>query len=264
LWRALTLITIGGVRGRLTAALAGPAAAAIAVALLAGAPSAERSAAQSAEVPSPLTIGHSVQGRAIVAERIGDPAAERVALAVGVIHGDERAGRRVLTALRSRADALQGLQIWLVDSINPDGEAAGARKNAHRVDLNRNFPHRWRGGPPPSHGYHPGPGPASEPETRAAMELVDRIRPDVSVWYHQPWGAVLACRGRPRLAARYAKLARMRRSCRGRGLRGTAIGWQLAEQPGSTAFVVEFGPGKLAKRAARRHARALATIAGDE
>jgi murein peptide amidase A len=207
-------------------------------------------------------IGHSVEGREIVAERIGDPAAERVALVVGVIHGDEPAGLKVTDALR-RVGPVAGVQIWVIDRLNPDGAAAGARKNARGVDLNRDFPHRWRGGVPPGNGYYPGPSAASEPETRAAMDLIAEIRPDVSVWYHQPWGAVLACKGKPKLAARYAKLVKMRGSCRGRGLRGTAIGWQKATQPG-TAFVVEFGEGSISQRTARRHARAVDIIASDD
>ncbi|MBA2545322.1 MAG: hypothetical protein H0V15_00455, partial [Solirubrobacterales bacterium] len=36
-----------------------------------------------------VVIGRSVRGRKIVATRVGDPDGERVALAVGVIHGDE-------------------------------------------------------------------------------------------------------------------------------------------------------------------------------
>ena len=241
--------------GRVSGALA-VAAAAFAVALLWG-PATERSPAQA---PETRVIGHSVEGREIVAERIGDPAATRVALVVGVVHGDERAGLKVTTALRRRADDLAGLQIWVIDSLNPDGQAADARRNTHRVDLNRNFPHRWRGGVPIWSGYYPGPEPASEPETRAAIAFIEEVRPDVSVWYHQPWGAVLACRGRPKLAARYARLAKLRTSCRGRDLRGTAIGWQNATA-GGTAFVVEFPAGRVSQRTARRHARAFATIA---
>jgi protein MpaA len=248
------------VGGRVSGALAGSAIAiAIAIALLWG-PATESSPAQA---PETRVIGHSVEGRAIVAERLGDPAAPRVALAVGVVHGDERAGLKVTAALRSRADDLSGVQVWVIDSLNPDGEAAGARRNANRVDLNRNFPHRWRGGIPISSGYYPGPEPASEPETLAAIAFIEEIRPDVSVHYHQPWGAVLACRGRPKLAARYAKLSKLRTSCRGRGLRGTAVGWQNAAA-GGTAFVVEFPAGPISQRTARRHARAFATIAGDE
>jgi len=207
-------------------------------------------------------IGKSVQGRDIVAERIGDPAAERVVLVVGVIHGDEPAGLRVTDALR-RAGPIEGVQLWLIDRLNPDGAQTGSRKNAHGVDLNRNFPFRWRGGVPQSSGYYPGPGPASEPETRAAIDFIAEIRPDVSVWYHQPWGAVLACRGRPRAAARYARLVKMPNSCRGKGLRGTAISWENAELPGA-AFVVEFPKGSISQRTARRHARAVGIIGTDD
>ena len=206
-------------------------------------------------------IGRSVQGRPIEAVRLGDPAAERVALVVGLIHGDEHAGLRIVDRIEGRAGELQGVQLWLVPSINPDGARTDSRKNAHGVDLNRNFPHRWRGGPPRSSGYYPGPGPASEPETQAVIEFVREIKPEISVWYHQPWGAVLACRGHPAAAARYAKLARMRTTCRGKGLGGTVIGWENAEMPGTSAFVVELPAGKIRGRAARRHAGAAIAIA---
>ena len=146
-----------------------------------------------------VVIGRSVEGRSIVARRLGDPDGERVALAVGVIHGDERAGLEVLAEIDP--DELEGTQLWTISSLNPDGSRARTRKNARGVDLNRNFPFRWRSGAPKSSGYYPGPGPGSEPETRAAMRFIEDIRPDVTVWYHQPWGAVLACRGRPAIAA---------------------------------------------------------------
>jgi murein peptide amidase A len=206
-------------------------------------------------------IGHSVQGRPITAIQLGDPAAERIALAVGMIHGDERAGLRIVDRIRERADEVQGVQLWVIPSVNPDGARAHERKNAHGVDLNRNFPHRWRGGLPRSDGYYPGPGPASEPETKAVIDFVSQIKPQISVWYHQPWGAVLACHGRPAIAARYAKLVRMRTSCRGKGLRGTVIGWENAELPDSQAFVVELAEGATSGRAARRHAGAAIAVA---
>jgi murein peptide amidase A len=210
------------------------------------------------------TVGESVQGRTITAVQIGDPAGSRVALVVGVIHGDERAGLRILDAIERQVPdpaALAGTQLWLIPSVNPDGMQAHERKNARGVDLNRNFPYRWRGGIPPSSGYYPGPRPASEPETREVMDFIRRIQPDVSIWYHQPWGAVLACHGRPQPAAQYAKLVGMRTSCRGKGLRGTVITWEAHAVPGSTAFVVELPNGKLRGVAAERHARAAVTIA---
>jgi protein MpaA len=211
-----------------------------------------------------LEFGRSVEGRPISAVQIGDPSGARVALVVGVIHGDERAGLRIIRAIKRRASrspgSLQGTQLWAIATVNPDGLRAHSRKNAHGVDLNRNFPYRWRDHIPHSNGYYPGPRPASEPETRAVMAFAQRIRPDLSIWYHQPWGAVLACRGRPPIAARYAKLVGMRTSCRGKGLRGTAITWEMHAFPGSAAFVVEMPSGATSGGTADRQARAALTV----
>jgi murein peptide amidase A len=210
-------------------------------------------------------LGRSVEKRAITAVQIGDPAGTRVAVVVGVIHGDERAGLRIVSALKREASpvrgGLVGTQLWAIAAVNPDGLGAHTRKNSRGVDLNRNFPYRWRGNVPHSSGYYPGPRPASEPETRAVMGFLRRVRPDLSIWYHQPWGAVLACRGRPQAAVEYAKLVGMRTSCRGRGLRGTAVSWQRHTIPGSTAFVVEVPGGKVSGATAARHARAALTLA---
>ena len=73
---------------------------------------------------------------------------------------------------------------------------------------------------------------------------------------------MLACRGRPAIAARYAKLVRMGTSCRGNGLPGTAISWTNAKL-GGDAFVVELKGGSISGQGARRHARAAATVAED-
>jgi protein MpaA len=229
--------------------------------LVAGASADQRAGEATERVP----VGKSVQKRAITAVQVGDPAGTRVALVVGLIHGDERAGLRIADAVKRVASqnsaSLQGTQLWVIDTVNPDGQRAHTRKNAHGVDLNRNFPYRWRDDVPHSNGYYPGPKPASEPETRAVMAFVRRIQPDLSIWYHQPWGAVLACRGRPPIAAEYAKLVGMRTSCRGKGLHGTAITWETHAFPGSAAFVVEMPPGKISGGSADRQARAALTVA---
>lgn len=244
-------------------ALAGGFAAAALVAAVAG--QGAGADPQAGAAADRQVVGRSVEDRPVTAVQIGDPAGTRVALVVGVIHGDERAGLRVIRAIKREAsalpDRLAGTQLWVIDSVNPDGQRAHTRKNARGVDLNRNFPYRWHDDVPHSSGYYPGPHPASEPETRAVMAFVRRIQPDLSIWYHQPWGAVLACRGRPEVAARYARLARMRTSCRGKGLRGTVISWETHSFPGSAAFVVELPPGKIRAGSAERHARAALAVA---
>lgn len=217
------------------------------------------------EATARVLLGRSVEKRAITAVQVGDPQGIRVALVVGVIHGDERAGLRIVRAIKHRsrreAASLRGTQLWAIQTVNPDGQRAHARKNAHGVDLNRNFPFRWRGDAPHSSGYYPGTGPSSEPETRAVMAFARRIRPDLSIWYHQPWGAVLACGGRPQVAVEYAKLVGMHTSCRGKGLRGTAITWEMHAFPGSAAFVVEMPAGKISGASADRQARAALAVA---
>jgi protein MpaA len=220
-----------------------------------------------AALPAPalaerVEVGRSADGRAIVASRLGDPDAPRKALVVGSIHGDERGGLAVTRALRRRGEP-RDLDLWVVDSFNPDGLRRGTRQNARGVDLNRNFPYRWRANGRRGSRYWGGPKALSEPESRAIRRLVLRLRPAVTIWYHQPWGAVLAC-GRGESTAiprRYSRLAGMGTSCRGRGLTGTATSWQNNVVGGGTAFVVELGAGGVSDATAARHARAAALVA---
>ena len=209
-------------------------------------------------------FGESVRGETLRAQRLGDRDAGRTALVVGSIHGDEPQGHEVIEELRRRASKIDGVDLWSVRTVNPDGAKAGARRNAHGVDLNRNFPFRWQGGVPPSSGYYPGPHELSEPESRAVVRLIKRIEPDLTIWYHQPWGAVLApCKGPAGVEKRYSRISRLRVDrCRGQGLRGTATSWQ-EHRVGGEAFVVELPSGSLSRRSAHRHARAAAAVAMD-
>jgi protein MpaA len=212
--------------------------------------------ASAADLPTGLHVllGRSTDGRAIRATRVGDPSARRKALVVGEIHGDEAAGRRVTRALRRRHP--HGVDIWVVDTVNPDGHRAGTRRNARGVDLNRNFPFRWQPSSPAS-GYYSGRRASSERETRIVKRWILRIEPSLTIWYHQPWGAVLApCHRRARIQRRYARRVHMAVSCRGANLHGTATSWQMHRLPRSRAFVVELGRNGVTRRGARRHARA--------
>jgi murein peptide amidase A len=200
-------------------------------------------------------VGHSVQSRRIVAHELGDPAAARKVLVVGCLHENECARIAVVDRLR-RLGPLDGVDLWLVPEANPDGRAAGKRRNAHAVDLNRNFPHRWRRTRGP---YYSGPRPASEPETRALMRLIRRVKPTVTIWFHQHLNMVVLARRNLGLQRRFARLA---------GLRagylppypGTATGWSNATLPGTTAFVVELPAGRLSPAATRRIARAVRIV----
>jgi murein peptide amidase A len=205
-------------------------------------------------------IGRSEQGRPIRAIERGDPAAPRRLLVFGLVHGNEPAGRAVARRLAATKPP-PGLDVWVVEDMNPDGFAARTRQNAHGVDLNRNFPYRWRRLDRPGGTYWSGPGPASERETRAARALILRVRPTVTVWYHQHLDLIdLASGGDTGLERRYARLVGMRAAYLPR-YPGTATGWQNHTLAGSTAFVVELAAGALSAKSVTRHVRALLTVA---
>lgn len=207
-------------------------------------------------------IGRSVEGRELRATRIGDAAAPVTVLAVGSIHGNERAGHAVLRALR-RAKAPAGVQLWLVTTANPDATRAGTRQNARGVDLNRNFPRRWRAAGRRGSTYYPGPRAASEPETRALQRLIRRLRPDRTLWFHQRLRMVnLSSGADPAVVRAYAR----RVGLPARALpsyRGTASSWQNHAQPDSSAFVVELAAGELGRAGVRRHVGAVLAMARD-
>jgi murein peptide amidase A len=145
--------------------------------------------------------GRSRQG---VALRVFLPPGERpvAGLLTAAQHGEEAVtallARRLLEQVRGSETA------WaVVPVVNPDGLLAGTRQNDAGVDLNRNFPAAtWL--PDESFTYPPGidpalrrpehrtnrssPGtsPGSEPESRALIELIERLRPRLVVDLHSP------------------------------------------------------------------------------
>lgn len=119
-------------------------------------------------------------------------------LVLASIHGDEAETTVVLSdALRSiRTDGLKNAAILCG---NVDGLARGTRGNARGVDLNRNFPtanwspdpvcYKSRAGEPQDIELSPGTEPASEPETRALLSLLESMKPRAVVTLH----SALAC-----------------------------------------------------------------------
>ena len=114
------------------------------------------------------------------------------------IHGDE-AETTVVVSEALRCIPRGDLQAAVILCGNPDGMLRGTRGNGRGVDLNRNFPTaNWS--PDPVHyktrandardiALSPGAEPASEPETRALLSLLERLKPRAVVSLH----AALAC-----------------------------------------------------------------------
>jgi protein MpaA len=188
-----------------------------------------------------VVIGMSAQGRKIVAHHRWREGATKRVLVVGSMHGDERAGSRVVRRMRE-LPLPANVDLWLIPTVNPDGAAAGRRTNGRRVDLNRNFPHRWRLADKGTRKYS-GPAKASEPETQALMALVKEIRPRTTVVFHQPLYGVDSYRPKSmrlvRELSRHTGLPIRSFPCGG-VCRGTFTGWLNTTTKGR-AVTVEFG-----------------------
>jgi murein peptide amidase A len=226
------------------------------------------------DVPLPATItpvvqgrtnewllGYSVQGRPIVARAYGT-ATGRPALGVGNIHGDEQEGLSIVAKLK-QATVPTGVEMWLIDSVNPDGMALNIRQNANGVDLNRNWPTNWQ--PIARSNNYSGTKPLSEPETRAALAFIQIIKPTVGVWWHNVGDYVDDSRSsvaQPDLITEYAAKASIGiddAPCLGY-CGGTATQHINATVPNATHMVVEL-PDPLSAAGASRHANAFLAIA---
>ncbi|MDO8732807.1 MAG: DUF2817 domain-containing protein [Actinomycetota bacterium] len=175
-------------------------------------------------------IGKSVKGRAIVATHLGPNSAPIRIVVLGQMHGNEPAGRRVVSLLEAR-NLPTDVQLWLISTVNPDGSALGTRRNAHKVDLNRNFPNHWKITKKRS-PYYAGPRVASEPETQGLMAFLSAVKPTAVISFHQSFGMVDDPYPRGHAAAKkLGELLGLRTGivpCRG-VCNGTMTGWVNAE-----------------------------------
>jgi murein peptide amidase A len=202
----------------------------------------------------PVQLGRSWQGRPIEAIEVGNPAGTPV-LVVGCIHGTETAGISIARALERLSP--RDLDLWIVPDLNPDGVAAGTRQNAHGVDLNRNFPWRWR----PFDGvYESGPHALSEREARIARALILRLHPHVTIWFHQHLDMVWASGGDRRIEKTFARVSGLPYHPMPQ-LAGSAISWQNNTVRGTTAFAAELPAGEPGRAAVARYVRAVLAAA---
>jgi hypothetical protein len=104
---------------------------------------------------------------------------------------------------------LDNVNVWIIPIVNPDGSylfwyksLVMGRKNGYLApgfsedniyrgtDLNRNYPFKWNSGVPrassdnPIHSFYRGVKAASEPETRAVMDLAEKERFLFSISFH--------------------------------------------------------------------------------
>lgn len=126
-------------------------------------------------------------------------AGENSGLILAGTHGDAIASLVTLScAIPTLHQACRRHHVIL--AINPDGCQLGLRANSRGVDLNRNFPVKeWQAGDTRYRWnskaterdvvLSTGDQPASEPETQALCDLIERVQPAWVVTFHEP----LAC-----------------------------------------------------------------------
>lgn len=210
-------------------------------------------------------VGKSVLGRPINLCHVGGSkvGAKHSLLIIGSVHGLEHAGVDVvdeLVALGANGET----DLWVVRDGNPDGYALGTRGNANKVDINRNFPYNFD---PTSvtPGKYSGPGPASEPETKALMKAIEIVQPKSMITLHQPYGLIDCATGPDStFSATLANLTGLPTSCipgswsgsPTKAFTGTITLWATHRFPELTAVAMEFAP-VVTREEAKNYAVAL-------
>lgn len=122
-------------------------------------------------------------------------------LLLGGIHGDELTSTSIVFRWMQALSApnARDFQWSVAPLLNPDGmlQPKPVRMNANGVDLNRNFPtpawikeapKYWSKVTRNDPRRFPGTAPLSEPETRWVNSEIERMRPNVIISIHAPFG----------------------------------------------------------------------------
>jgi hypothetical protein len=158
-----------------------------------------------------VTIGTSVEGRVIYAIKISDNPTLKEDDEPDILYVAEHHSRELITTeiamgwiryllvnydkdfyVKTLVDTRE---IWVVPALNPDGYVRvgngsfEVRKNAHEVDLNRNYGYMWGfdnegSSDNPNDETYRGPSPFSEPETQAMKGFVESHSFVTSISWH--------------------------------------------------------------------------------
>ena len=169
-------------------------------------------------------MGWSVEQRPLLSFRYGPVDSKKITLVQCGIHGDELPSlpmclRLIEEVLTGKRRPPTGVLLIVQPLLNPDGMLATkpTRQNANGVDVNRNFPTQdweaqalksWETRDRKDPRKYPGPRSASEPETRAIVDYLERVRPQKIISIHTPLGFLdLDSRGKPHQVRRAEFLA---------------------------------------------------------
>lgn len=107
-------------------------------------------------------------------------------LVIGVVHGDEYQGEKLIYKY---IDEFDKAGVLFIPCLNPDGRDLNTRTNSNGVDINRNFPTKnWE--LTEKDNYYGGSEPASEIETKFLVKIIDKYKPKVIITLHTPYKIV--------------------------------------------------------------------------
>ncbi|MCS7204710.1 MAG: DUF2817 domain-containing protein [Leptospiraceae bacterium] len=134
-------------------------------------------------------VGYSVKNQSIELYYQENPEAFFSVLFIGGVHGNESEGflfleRFIHEVSQQNLVIPDKINLWICPRMNPDGCSVLRRTNHNNVDLNRNLPTKDWSSEFTDPKYYPGPYPASEPETKITMMLIERIQPKFIISFH--------------------------------------------------------------------------------
>lgn len=154
-----------------------------------------------------FVFGTSELGRDLVCVRLGEEHAEKSMLMTFAVHGFEDAydhdgqvlveiAEALIAHYGANPDGLNGHALYIVPCVNPDGLLEGetkngfGRANASGIDINRDFPARWK--QYKNARNRTGDAPFASAEARAIRDLAETIQPawgvDVHGWIECVYG----------------------------------------------------------------------------
>jgi murein peptide amidase A len=118
----------------------------------------------------------------------------RTVLVLAGMHGDEPASvtlaRALIQHLQAVPESVIRQRVVVIPEVNPDGLVAHTRRNAHQIDVNRNFPTRDFDSGAHLGRYNGGRTAGSEPETQAIMYVTEYYQPALIISLHAPLGCI--------------------------------------------------------------------------
>lgn len=203
------------------------------------------------------TIGLSSGGKRITAYRAGEKG-KPVVVVTATMHGEENFGQYVARGLLE-GKRITGVDLWVVPVLNPDGLAKDRRWLNSGIDLNRNFPNRFKV------RANSGKKAASERETKVIMKFLDRVRPRYLVSWHQPLLGVDSYRGKDKaLMKRLSTELRIKTrslDCHG-SCHGTMTGWYNENYAGAAITIEHSSTARSLKTMKVRDANAVLKAVG--